>query len=154
MYNLVLPLHSLVRWLVLVSLLVAIVRSYQGWLGRKPYTKADHQIRQAASGFAQLQFGLGVWLYFVSPITTYFIHHFKEAVAMREIRFFGMEHVTMMLIGIALVTLGSARAKRKTNDTAQFKTQAIWFTIALVIILSSIPWAFSPLVHRPWVRGF
>jgi magnesium-transporting ATPase (P-type) len=154
MYNLILPLHSLVRWLVLISLLVSIFRSYQGWLGRKAYDKFDERLRVTTVTILHIQFMLGVWLYAVSPITTWFIHHFSEGVRLREIRFFGMEHVTMMFIAVTLITIGASKAKRQTTDMKKFRTQAIWLTIGLIIILSSIPWAFSPLVHRPWLRGF
>ncbi|RWY49298.1 hypothetical protein [Mucilaginibacter gilvus] len=154
MYNLILPLHSLVRWLVLLSLLIAIYRGYQGWLGKKAYNKFDDNLRQTTVSIIHLQFIIGVWLYAISPITNWFIHHFSEGVRLREIRFFGMEHITMMFIAIALITVGSSKAKRDITDHDKFRTQAIWFTIGLLVILSSIPWAFSPLVHRPWLRGF
>ncbi|WP_192910105.1 hypothetical protein [Mucilaginibacter ginsenosidivorax] len=31
---------------------------------------------------------------------------------------------------------------------------AIWIIVALVVILSSIPWSFSPLISRPNFRLF
>jgi NADH:ubiquinone oxidoreductase subunit 6 (subunit J) len=65
-----------------------------------------------------------------------------------------MEHITMMLIAIVLMTIGSAKSKRKATDKQRFKTLAIWFTIALVIIFASIPWQFSPLTSRPYFRWF
>jgi len=154
MYLILLPLHSLIRWLVLLSLIFAIYRAYRGWLGKKPYTKFDERTRMITTTIAHIQLVAGIWLYFISPIVSYFLHNFKEAVHDRVIRFFGMEHVTMMLIAIILITIGSAKAKRKTTDSEKFKTMAIWFTIGLVIILSSIPWSFSPLTSRPLFREF
>ncbi|MDD2950909.1 MAG: hypothetical protein PHU29_08990, partial [Sulfuricurvum sp.] len=62
-------------------------------------------------------------------------------------------HSFTMLIAILLITVGSALAKRKTSDREKFKTIAIWFTIALLLILAAIPWEFSPLVSRPYFRG-
>jgi len=59
-----------------------------------------------------------------------------------------------MLTAIVIITIGSAKAKRKTMDKDKFKTMAIWFTIGLVIILTSVPWWFSPLVNRPNFRPF
>ncbi|WP_183578150.1 hypothetical protein HDF18_09965 [Mucilaginibacter sp. X5P1] len=154
MYSFLLALHSLVRWFVLVGLLFAIYRSYRGWLLKKPFTKLDEQIRWITATIAHIQLVFGVWLYLISPIVNYFLHNFKDAVHNRQIRFFGMEHITMMLTGIVLITIGSAKAKRKTTDIEKFKTMAIWFTIALLVILSSIPWSFSPLVSRPLFRSF
>jgi hypothetical protein len=154
MYLVLLPIHSITRWLVLASLLFAIYRSYQGWLGNKPYTELDNGARLAAVNIAHIQLVLGLWLYFISPIVSYFLHNFKTAVHERQIRFFGMEHVTMMVIAIVVITIGSAKTKRKTTDNEKFKTMAIWFTIALLIIFSSIPWSFSPLISRPLWRWF
>ena len=154
MYATLLVLHSFTRWLVLSSLLFAIFRAYRGWLFHKPYLKFDHTVRHTTATIAHIQLVLGIWLYFVSPIVAYFLHNFSTAVHERAIRFFGMEHITMMLIGITLITIGSAKAKRKATDSEKFKTMAIWFTVALLIILSSVPWSFSPLISRPNFRSF
>jgi len=154
MYSVLLATHSLVRWLVLVSLLVAIFQSYKGWLGNKPFSKSDNIIRSGTASIAHVQFVLGIVLYCISPLVRYFLGYFKTAVHQREIRFFGMEHIAMMLIGVVLITIGSMKAKRQPTDKQRFKTMAIWFTIALIIILSSIPWQFSPLISRPYFRSF
>ena len=154
MYAFILALHSLIRWFVLASLLFALYRAYAGWLGNKTFSKLDERVRTIAATVSHIQLVVGLWLYFISPIANYFISHFKKAVHERQIRFFGMEHVTMMLIGITLITIASAKAKRKTTDKEKFKTMAIWLTIALLAILSSIPWSFSPLISRPLFRAF
>ncbi|MCR8557655.1 hypothetical protein KXD93_08375 [Mucilaginibacter sp. BJC16-A38] len=154
MYLFILALHSLVRWFVLISLLFAIYRAYRGWLFNKSFGKFDNSVRLVTATIAHIQLTIGVWLYFISPIVSYFLHNFHEAVHERQIRFFGMEHVTMMLIAITLITIGSAKAKRKVTDKEKFKCMAIWFTIALLVILSSIPWSFSPLISRPSFRPF
>jgi|ERR1700754_4157104 len=154
MYTILLALHSLTRWLVLGSLLFAIFRGYRGWLLNNPYLKFDNAVRHITATVAHIQLVLGVWLYLISPIVSYFLHNFSAAMHERAIRFFGMEHITMMLIGITVITIGSAKTKRKTTDSEKFKTMAIWFTIALLIILSSVPWSFSPLISRPNFRPF
>jgi len=154
MYPILLALHSLVRWFVLAGLLFAIIRAYRGWLGNKVFTKFDERIRWTTATIAHIQLIIGVWLYFISRIVTYFLHNFKEAVGQRQVRFFGMEHVTMMLTAIVIITIGSAKAKRKVTDREKFKTMAVWFAIGLIIILTSVPWSFSPLVSRPNIRPF
>lgn len=152
MYATVLALHSLTRWLVLGSLLFAIFRAYRGWLLNKPWLKLDDTTRQVAATMAHIQFVLGVTLYFISPIVNYFLHNFSTAVHERSIRFFGMEHVTMMLIGVGIISTVSAKAKKKPTGMQKFKYLVIWYTVALLIILSSIPWSFSPLISRPNFR--
>lgn len=153
MYPTLLALHSLTRWLVLGSLLFAIFRAYRGWLLNKPYLKFDNCVRHITATIAHVQLVLGISLYFISPIVSYFIHNFSTAVHERTIRFFGMEHIAMMFIGIIVITIGSVKAKRRETDKEKYKTMAIWFTVGLLIILSSVPWSFSPLISRPNFRG-
>ncbi|MXV14283.1 hypothetical protein [Hufsiella ginkgonis] len=154
MYPILLPLHSLLRWLVLAALLIAICRAFYGWLNTRPFSRHDDLLRHWTATICHIQFMVGLTLYFVSPLARYFISHTGEAIHMREIRFFGMEHITMMFIGIAIISTGSAKAKRKQTDREKFKTMAVWYAVGLLIILSSIPWAFSPLISRPYWRGF
>ena len=154
MYITLLTIHSLLRWLVLAGLLFAIYRAYRGWLQDKTFTPFENFVRHSSVTIVHIQFLVGLFLYFVSPVVDYFLHNFKSAVHERNIRFFGMEHVTMMVIAVSVITMGSMSAKRKEGDTAKFKTIAIWYTIGLVIIFLSIPWKFSPFTSRPYFRWF
>ncbi len=154
MYANLIVLHSLVRWLVLGALLYSIYRAYRGWLLAKLFTTHDNSTRHWTATIAHIQLILGIWLYFISPLVAYFLRNFSDAVHLREIRFFGMEHSLMMLTAIIILTIGSAKAKRKQTDQAKFKTMAVWFTMTLLIILANIPWSFSPLVSRPYFRLF
>jgi heme A synthase len=154
MYTILLSLHSLFRWLVLLSLLYAIYRAYNGWLRKLPFNRSDNTIRHVTATIVHVQLILGLWLYVISPLTNYFLDHFNTAVHNRQLRFFGMEHIMVMLTAVIVITIGSVKAKRKLTDRQKFKTMAIWYTIGLLLILSSIPWAFSPLVSRPYIRRF
>lgn len=152
LYPTLLALHSWVRWLVLIGLIVSIWRAYRGWLFPRPFTRRDNQVRIATTATVHLQLVLGVWLYVVSPIVHYFLGHFHEGVHINNVRFFGMEHVTMMVIAIAVITVGSLRARRKKTAKEKFRTMAIYFTIGLALIFVSIPWRFSPFTARPYFR--
>jgi len=154
MYSTLLAFHSFIRWFVLASLLVAIYHAYKGWFSNASFSTLDNKLRHWTETIAHIQLCVGLWLYFISPIIDYFLHHYKEAVHQREIRFFGMEHSLMMLIAIGIITMGSVIAKRKPIDQEKFKTMALYFTLGLMIILLSIPWSFSPLANRPLFRQF
>ena len=154
MYPILLASHSLVRWLVLASLLYAIIRAYQGWRSKRSFTAVDDSVRHWTATIVHIQFLLGLGLYLVSPIVDYFLHHFHDAVHQRELRFFGMEHSVMMFLAVAVISTGSAKAKRKTTDVEKFRTVSIWFAVGLLIILTSVPWPFSPFTSRPYFRPF
>ena len=154
MYSTILALHSLVRWFVLASLLFSLFLAYNGWFSKRKFSGIDNAARHWTATIAHIQLIFGLWLYFISPIIDYFLHSYKDAVHQRQIRFFGMEHSLMMITAIIVITIGSAKAKRKQTDKERFKTMAIWFTVGLVIILANVPWPFSPLTSRPYFRSF
>mgnify|MGYP003576788037 CR=1 FL=1 len=152
MYALLLIIHSWFRWLVLASLVYAIYKSCSGWFNRQPFTPFDNSVRHVTATLLHVQFVIGIVLYFISPVVDYFLHNFGTAIHERDIRFFGMEHVTMMFIAVAVISAGSMKARRIEINVSKFKTMAIWYSIGLVIIFLSIPWEFSPFTSRPYFR--
>lgn len=154
MYAILIFLHSIIRWLVLASLIYAIVNALHGWLNKRPFTYADDKVRHVTATIAHLQLAIGFVLYFNSPFVLYFRQHYHEAVKQLPYLFFGMIHIGMMTLAIILITIGSAAAKRRQTDEQKFKIMTLWFIIGLIIILISIPWPFSPLAQRPLLRSF
>ncbi len=154
MYPTLLAVHNLLRWLVLAAMLIAVARSINGWISNRSFSRMDGMVRHWTATLAHIQLVIGVWLYLISPIVGPLFQDFSTAVHLREPRFFGMEHSLMMIVAITILSIGSAKSKRKAADRDQFKTMAIWFSIALVIVLVNIPWPFSPLVSRPYFRAF
>lgn len=154
MYGILLTLHSWFRWLVLASLLYAIYRSYYGWLKDKSFSLLDNWIRHATATVVYTQFMIGLALYFSSPVVSYFLHNFSAAVHERDVRFFGMEHITMMFIAVSVISVGSVKGKIGRTDKEKFKIIAIWYSVGLLIIFLSIPWEFSPFTSRPYFRSF
>jgi len=155
MYNTLLFIHSILRWVLLLALLYTIYRGYVGWFSKTTFTKSDKNSRLITVITAHVQLIVGLVLYFISPITRFFMGNFSDAVKIAEIRFAAMEHTLLMLIAIALIIIGAVASKKKTTDLARFRTVAIWFSIALFIIIISIPWQLSPFgVEKPLFRGF
>ena len=152
MYQTLLEGHSFVRWLVLVSLLYSIFIAYKGYSQKLPFTKKDNLLRHWTATIAHIQLLFGILVYVQSPIVKYFWRNYKDAVQNLDASFFGIIHITLMLVAIIFITIGSALAKRKLSDKEKFKTMLIWFSIALIIIFIAIPWPFSPLANRPYFR--
>lgn len=152
MYQTLTFLHSIFRWLVLLSLLYSIFRAYQGYFSDKIFSKTDDSVRHWTATIAHIQLVLGITLYSQSPIIKYFWKNFTEAREAFDLFFFGLIHISLMVISIILITIGSSVSKRKTDDREKFKTILIYFVIALVIIFIAIPWPFSPLANRPYFR--
>lgn len=153
MYFTTLFLHSYTRWAVLLSLLFALYRSYAGWLGNRPFAAADHRARVLAVTVSHLQLLLGFWLYFVSPVANAF-WSWPGGDRPLELTFFGILHLAVMSVAIGVLTVGSAVVKRAPTDAQKFRALAIYFSVALLLMLLAVPWPFSPLAARPWFRPF
>lgn len=115
-----LALHSFFRWLVLLSLFVTVVRAANGWKAKIQFTIFYNTLRHWTATILQLQLLLGLALYFTSPLTAYFLSHYKTAVHQRELRFFGMEHSSIMILAVLIVSFASIQAKRKIMAADKF----------------------------------
>lgn len=152
--NTLLFFHSLFRWLVLGSLLYAIYRSYRGYFNDTPFTKTDDRVRHWTATITHVQLLLGIGLYTQSDTVKALFRGPSGGGHITEPVFFGMIHISLMLTAIIVVTIGSAKAKRLLFAHEKFKVMLLSFSIALILIFLAIPWPFSPLAHRPYLRSF
>jgi len=154
MYSTLLILHTLMRWLVVISLITAIGLAYNGYRTKRTFTPVDHLFRHWTATFAHIQLVIGMVLYMKSPIVQFFWKNPSEAIQHFDRPFYALLHSITMLLGIVVLTIGSALAKRKQTDHEQFKTVLLWFGIAFILFFLAIPWPFSFLAQRPYMRFF
>ena len=152
MYATVLTLHSAFRWLVLGSLVYAIFRAYVGHTSKQSFTKTDDAVRHWTATIAHLQLLLGMALYVSSPVVKANFASLRETGFSLNESFFTVLHPLLMLVSVALVTIGSALAKRRATAREQFQTMLLWYGLALLSIFLFIPWPFSPLANRALFR--
>jgi hypothetical protein len=154
MFLATLILHSLLRWVVLVFGLVAVVRGFSGWFGRRPWTPVDDKAGRMFVIALDVQTLIGLLLYGVlSPITRTAFSDMGSAMRDSVLRFFVVEHLVLMLVGLVLVHIGRARAKRGRTDQARHRTAAIFYTLGLIALLAGIPWPGMP-AGRPLLPTF
>lgn len=149
MYHLIVS-HSILRHLVLLSILLVIYLAWEGLTFKKSYTRFHRIATAGASGISHLQLLLGFVLYFFSPTA----QSFWQTKSMRwsDGLFFALVHFGLMSAAIVILTVGTALAKREMEERHRFRILFNYFVLALLIILIAIPWPFSPLAQRPWFR--
>ena len=147
-------LHSLMRWAVLAFGLLAVVRAFNGWLGRRRWTSLDERAGKYFVLALDLQTLIGLVLYAgLSPITRVAFSDMGAAMKDTLLRFYAVEHVTLMLIGVALVHVGRVRARKAATDEGRHRAAAIFFVLGLLAILIGIPWP-GRVVGRPLLPTF
>ncbi len=154
MYQVLLPLHSLFRWLLVAGVIFSMGRSVWALYAKTGYQPIDRILRSATSGISHVQLIIGLILYVKSPLVTYLRSNPQEALAYMDVAFFGIFHLASMVLAILLITIGAAKAKRAPSDREKYLQVLRWFGLAVLLILVAIPWPFSPYAARPYFRMF
>ena len=134
MNSLLLLFHSTIRYFVLLFLIIVVVRSLMGWMNKKEYTKMDDKYSLWLFMLTHTQLLIGIILFFVSSVVIFSGASMKDATA----RYWLVEHNTMMLIAIVLISVARISIKKLTDNIAKHRRLFILNTVALIVILVAI----------------
>jgi uncharacterized membrane protein len=139
-----LHLHSILRWIILLLLLVCLVQalSKSGGLKKTSLWLLISAHLMLLIGLYQLIAGrFGIMKGLPEGV---------ELMKDKFYRFFWVEHPLMMVIAIILITIARGKAK-----VLNYKTTAWLLLIALIVILAAVPWPFREIVGdgRTWFPG-
>ena len=134
MDSLLLVTHSVVRYFVLIALLAVIGRSFMGWTGKKEYAAMDGKLGLWLMIATHTQFLIGLILYFTSPRVIFSAESMKDSTD----RYWLVEHISMMIIAVALITVARVTSRKMTEAMAKHKRMFLFNTIALIVILTAI----------------
>jgi hypothetical protein len=142
MYNTVKIMHSYWAYLVLLVLILAVLNALYKTFSGKEYEAKDFRISLFTLIVSHIQLLIGVFLYFVSPRLDLFGELgmggiMKDAVN----RLYLVEHPLINILAVVLITIGYSKHKKKLTSQSKLKMIAIFYTIALVLFLSRIPWS-------------
>ncbi|MBI3050698.1 MAG: hypothetical protein HYY76_20600 [Acidobacteria bacterium] len=151
MYLLTLALHSLLRWVALVFGALVVGRAFGGARSRRDWTPADDRAGLWLVIVLDVQLLLGLALYLgLSPITRIAFEDFGAAMGNSALRFWAVEHIFGMLLAVALAHVGRVRIRRAAA-ARRHRMAVIFFGLALVAVLVTIPWPGMPAA-RPLFR--
>jgi len=146
MYQFIISIHNIVRWIVIIAAIYALFRAYRGWFRKKLWTETDRKAGLYFSLAFDIQFLLGLILTVVSPLVRSIISSFQNAMTIDELRLI-VEHIPLMLVALILVHVTSVFAKRAGDDVTKHRRAAIGYTLAFIVMILAIPWA------RPFLPG-
>jgi len=135
--------HSGWAYITLFILVFAVYNVVKGAITKKEFTDKDLRISLFTLIVAHIQLIIGFIAYFTSDYFTSLTENGMGA-SMKDsvVRLFSVEHPLMMILAIVLITVGFSKHKKKTTDSAKFKTLSIFYGLALLLVLSKIPWAY------------
>lgn len=143
MYSILQPLHSYWAYLVLILVLVATVNAIAGVFSKKEFKPTDAKLALFALVATHIQFLIGIILFFVSPLGLQNIQNSGMGAVMKDSvsRLYAVEHPMVMLLAVIFITIGYSSHKKKLLPAKKFKTIMIFYLLALIFILSRLPWA-------------
>lgn len=138
-------LHSGLRWIALILIIAAIFNAFKKKSAGE-YKSSDRKLNMFAMISFHTQFLIGFVLYFTSPKVQFFKGWMKESMY----RFYGMEHLILMVLAFILITIGHSKSKKEKTSRGKFGVIAKFYTIALILILAGIPWPFRAALGGSW----
>lgn len=143
--SILLFLHSLLRWGILFTVAVAGFMALTGYLGKRPIRIRERSMALWGMVLCHVQLIVGFILYGL---------HWNSF-AMRpadQMRYWKFEHLGMMVIAIALVTIGRVMSKRAKTEQGKHLRVALFYLLALALMLWMIPWPVTAMGEgRGWI---
>jgi hypothetical protein len=145
MYTALLVIHSWLRWIVILSGLAALGGAVGGVSTRRGWLPVDNLRLTIFGTSLDVQMLIGLILYiFLSPVTESGFADMRLTMRDPILRFFVVEHITGMIVAVALTHIGRARVRKASEAAARHRTVLIFIGLAMVALLLSIPWPGMP----------
>ena len=138
--------HSGIRWILLAALIAAVYNAFTGWKTNRTYGKNSKFLHLSVLILSHVQMLFGFALFFLD----WGIKIDFSQMGNSMIRFFTVEHTSLMLAAVILITLGYSQSKKLADSALRFKKIFIFYLIALVLILLGIPWPFRSELGAGW----
>jgi heme A synthase len=135
-------IHSGWAYLALLVLVLATLNALYKFFSDKEFDANDFRISLFALIVMHIQLLLGIILFFTKDYfsTISEVGGIGEVMKNAELRNLIIEHPLTMIIAVALVTIGYSKHKKKLTSKPKYKILAIFYTLALILVLAKIPW--------------
>ncbi len=132
-------LHSYWAYLVFLMMIIATVNALVKHFGKKEYEPKDFRIALFTLIVSHIQLLIGIVLWFSQD---YFGElSVTEVMNNKAIRSNAIEHPFAMILAVAFITIGYSKHKKKLTSAGKLKPLAIFYTLALILVLAKIPWS-------------
>ena len=144
MYLAALLIHSWLRWLALIAGVGATFAAFSARSGAPQQPKGLPGAERWGLIFMialDVQMLLGLLLYgMLSPYTAAAMNDFGAAMRDPVLRFWAVEHFTMMLAAVVLVHVGRVLARKTDDVDKKRKRFLVCFGLAVLLMLLGMPW--------------
>ncbi len=145
MYPILLATHSWIRWIIVLSAIIVIIKSWRGTSKSLSYVTQDRILANVFFWAINIQFLIGLALYiFFSPVTRVAFGDLSAAMSDASLRFFLIEHPLAMFLAIGSAHSFLKKAKKENDGVKKHGIMFKGVGISFFFILIGIPWPFLP----------
>lgn len=130
-YEILKNAHSGWRYVVILLLFAAFITALTAYIGKKEYTEGNRKLNVFALISSHIQLVLGLILYFMND-------WYKADSTTAVGRYWKMEHISIMLIAVVLITIGNSKSKKAIGDKLKHRSIFVYFGFALLLITVAI----------------
>ncbi len=143
----ILGTHNILRWVIVILAIYTLFRLVSGWIRKKQWEQQDQRALTFLTISVDLQLLLGLLLYFVfSDLTKAAFADLAAAMGNQVLRFFTVEHSLFMVVGIILIHVANAIAKKDMPNQKKWPRVTLLVAFAFLLILAGVPWTTRPLL--------
>ena len=149
----VLVIHNILRWAILLFGVWTLINAITGIMSKRTFSGNDNRSSLFFMILCDIQLLMGLSLFFSNSWFDKMKAGMGEVMKNSSDRFFIVEHGFMMILAWILVHVGRTAVKRAAPEK-KHKKMLLFFGIAILLIIISIPWPNKAEVARPWMRWF
>ena len=133
-------IHGLFAFFFLISALFFIIISLIGFIKKSEFKKSNMTLARLAFISSHIQLVLGFILWYSQGYLAQMSQDMKSVMSEKSIRLLAVEHPAINILAIAILTIGFISIKKSTLDQTKHIKGILYFGIALILILSRIPY--------------
>ncbi len=153
-FQILLSIHNLVRWLILILMSLVLIYGILIWIYQKKNQlsfkslentnlfKINKKIFFYLFIVINIQFLIGFTLYPLSTLVIGGWNHLSESIKVKEVRFFMVEHPVLMVVLLGIIHAINGYLKKENENF--YKIQTFLIVLSFLIILYGVPW-FRPI---------
>jgi len=118
----------------MILMIVVLIRALMGTNSNAKFTPLDNKLSLWLLIAAHVQALIGIVLYFISPYVVFG----SDTMSNKDIRYWSVEHIFIMIIAVAFITVARIKSKNAPTDKAKFSKLLVFNGLALILITAAI----------------
>jgi hypothetical protein len=138
MYDIVIRFHYVISAVFIILAIITTAWALVGWIKDLPCPRSFLRLSWVFIHFLYIQLLTGIALYFfLKPEAVANDLSMEEALQQNSLRFWAIEHVSLMLFALIISQVGRLIIKQISSDRKKYRAATLYYGISLMVVMSS-----------------